>query len=46
LENINLNNNPVAKHENYYDKMKECAPNILVLDDELVLGSRFFDNKS
>lgn len=36
----------MAKHEEYFDKLKECTSNLLVLDDELVLGSRFYENKS
>jgi hypothetical protein len=39
LQNLNLTDNPVAKEALYYPRVKDCAPDLLVLDDEIILGT-------
>ncbi|TNV71337.1 hypothetical protein FGO68_gene1216 [Halteria grandinella] len=45
LQNLNIAHNPVCKDEQYYPQIQQNSPNLLVLDDELILGSKFYENK-
>ena len=45
LENVNLSDNPVTKDPLYYHRIQDCVPNLLVLDDQLIIGSKFYEDK-
>jgi hypothetical protein len=37
--------NPICRETEFYPILEKCTPNLLVLDDDLVIGSRFYEGK-